>query len=130
VYRSCDWEIYQIHWIRRFIVKDPAKQFFITPEAANDPVPTDKKKEMRKRASKEVLAAELGPSVAADKKVKTEAPVVAAATPTQGACCPIHETNSHDLNTCHTVYSLTESRKKCFTEHGTAGNISNCYSCG
>jgi hypothetical protein len=26
VYRSCDWKIYQIHWIKRCIVKDRAKQ--------------------------------------------------------------------------------------------------------
>jgi hypothetical protein len=72
-------------------------------QAANDPVPTDKKKETRKRASKQVLVAEPGPLVATDKQIKPDAPVVAAATPTQGAFCPIHETNSHDLKTYHTV---------------------------
>jgi hypothetical protein len=51
-------------------------------QAANDPVPTDKKKEMRKCASKQVLADEPGPSAAANKKVKPDALVVVAATPT------------------------------------------------
>jgi hypothetical protein len=99
-------------------------------QAANDPVPTDKKKETHKRASKQVLAAEPGPSAAADKKVKPDAMVVAVAAPTQGAWCPIHETNSHDLKTCRTVYGLTESRKKRFTGRGVAGNIGNYYSRG
>jgi hypothetical protein len=51
-------------------------------QAANDPVPTDKTKEMRKRTSKQVLVAEPGPLVATDKQIKPDAPVVAAATPT------------------------------------------------
>jgi hypothetical protein len=99
-------------------------------QATNDLVPTDKKKETRKRASKQVLAAKLGPTAAADKKVKPDALVVATAVPTPGAWCPIHETNSHDLKICHMVYGLTESRKKRFTERGAAGNIGNCYNCG
>jgi hypothetical protein len=99
-------------------------------QATNDPVPTDKKKETCKHASKQVPAAEQGPSATMDKKIKPDAPVVAAAAPTQGAWCMIRETNSHDLKTCHTVYSLMESRKKHFPERGTAGNVGNCYSCG
>jgi hypothetical protein len=97
---------------------------------ANDPVPTDKKKETRKRASKHVLAAEPGPMAAADKKVKPDAPVVATVASTPGAWCQIHETNSHDLKSCLTVYGLTESRKKHFTERRAAGNIGNCCNCG
>jgi hypothetical protein len=42
-------------------------------QAANDPVPTDKKKETRKHASKQVVAAEPGPLAPADKKVKPDA---------------------------------------------------------
>jgi hypothetical protein len=99
-------------------------------QAANDPVPTDKKKEMRKHASKQVLAAKPSPSAAADRKVKPDALVVATTMPTQGAWCPIHGTNSHDLKSFRMVYDLTKSRKKRFRECGTAGNICNCYSCG
>jgi hypothetical protein len=51
-------------------------------QAANDPVATDKKKETRKRASKQVLATDPGPSIATDKKIKPDALVVAAAVPT------------------------------------------------
>jgi hypothetical protein len=99
-------------------------------QAANDPVPTNKKKETQKRASKHVLAAEPGSSIATDKKIKPDAPVVATVVPTQGAWCPIHETNSHDLKTCRTVYGLMETRNKCFTERGTMSNVGNYYSCG
>jgi hypothetical protein len=59
-------------------------------QAANDPVPTDKKKETRKWASKQILAAEPGSPPTTDKKIKPDAPVVAAAAPTQGPWCPIH----------------------------------------
>jgi hypothetical protein len=50
-------------------------------QAANDPVPTDKKKETRK-ASKQVLVAEPGQPTTSDKKSKPDAPVVAMAVPT------------------------------------------------
>jgi hypothetical protein len=99
-------------------------------QTANGPVPTDKKKETRKRASKHILVAEPGPPPTTDKKIKPDAPVVPAAAPTQGAWCPIHETNSHDLKTCRTVYGLAETRKKRLAERGTADNADNCYSCG
>jgi hypothetical protein len=69
-------------------------------QATNDPMPTDKKKGTRKHASKQVLAAELGPSAMTDKKVKPDVPKVAGATPAQGTWFPIHETNAHDLKTC------------------------------
>jgi hypothetical protein len=90
-------------------------------------VPTDKKKETRKRASKQVLGAEPGPTAAAYKKVKADALVVSAAVPTPGAWCPIHETNSHDFKTYRTVYGLTRSCKKCFMERRAIGNVGNCY---
>jgi hypothetical protein len=61
-----------------------------------------------------------------DQKINPDAPAVAVATPTQGAWCPIHETNSHDLKTCHMVYGLTESRKKRYAERGTASTYGNC----
>jgi hypothetical protein len=48
-------------------------------QAANDPVPTDKKKETQKRASKQILAAEPGPPPTTDKKIQRNAPMVAAA---------------------------------------------------
>jgi hypothetical protein len=48
-------------------------------QAANDPVPTDKKKETQKRASKQILVAEPGPPLTTEKKIKPDAPVVAAA---------------------------------------------------
>jgi hypothetical protein len=51
-------------------------------QAAHDPVPTDKKKETRKQASKQILAAEPGPPPTTDKKIKPDALVVSAATPT------------------------------------------------
>jgi hypothetical protein len=50
-------------------------------QAANDPVPTDKKKETRK-ASKQVLVAEPGQPTTSDKKSKPDALVVAMAVPT------------------------------------------------
>jgi hypothetical protein len=99
-------------------------------QAANDPLPIDKKKETRKRDSKQVLAAEPEPMTAIDKKIKPDTLVVATAAPTQGAWNPIHETNSHDLKTSRTVYGLTETRKKCFEERRTVGNIGYYYSCG
>jgi hypothetical protein len=43
-------------------------------QAANDPMPSNKKKGTRKRASKQVLAAKLGSSVAINKKVKPNVP--------------------------------------------------------
>jgi hypothetical protein len=62
-----------------------AEQGQLAPEraaqAANDPVPLDKKKGTRKRASKQVLAAKPGPSATADKKVKPNVPEAADATP-------------------------------------------------
>jgi hypothetical protein len=62
-----------------------AEQGRLAPEraaqAANDPMPLDKKKGTRKRASKQVLAAEPGPSATADKKVKPDAPEAVDATP-------------------------------------------------
>jgi hypothetical protein len=67
---------------------------------------------MRKCASKQVLVAEPGPLVTTDKKVKPDFPVAAAAMPTRGTWCPIHETNTHDLKICHTIYDLAENRKK------------------
>jgi hypothetical protein len=93
-------------------------------------VPTDKKKETRKQASKQILAAEPSPPPTTDKKIKPDAPVVAAAAPTQGAWCPIHKTNSHDLKTYHTMYGLAETRKKRFVERRTVDNTDNYYSCG
>jgi hypothetical protein len=51
-------------------------------QAANDPVPTDRKKETRKRASKQILVAEPGPPPTTNKKIKPDTPVVAAAAPT------------------------------------------------
>jgi hypothetical protein len=51
-------------------------------QAANNLIPTDKKKEMCKRASKQVLVAEPSPSMVTDKKIKPDAPVVAASMPT------------------------------------------------
>jgi hypothetical protein len=90
-------------------------------QAANDLVPTDKKKEARKRASKQILTAEQGLRPTTDKKIKPDAPVVVAAAPTQRAWCPIHETNSHDLKTCHTVYGLAETCNERFVEHQNCG---------
>jgi hypothetical protein len=98
-------------------------------QAANDPVPLDKKKGTCKHASKQVLAAEPGPSATVDKKVKPDVPEATDATPAQGMCCPIHETNTHDLKTCRTIYDLAENRKKCFAECIAAGTIGKCYSC-
>jgi hypothetical protein len=46
-----------------------------------------------------------------DKKIKPDAPVVTAVAPTPGAWFPIHETNSHDLKTCRTVYGLTKTAR-------------------
>jgi hypothetical protein len=58
---------------------------------------------MRKRTSKQVLAAEPGPSAVVDKKIKPNVLMDAAAMPAQGAWCPIHDTNTHDLRTCRTI---------------------------
>jgi hypothetical protein len=81
-------------------------------QAANDLVPTNKKMEMCKRASKQVLAAEPGPLAATDKKVKPDTPVLAVATPTQGVWCPIHEINSHDLKTTSVVLSIANNSER------------------
>jgi hypothetical protein len=55
-------------------------------QAANDPVPTDKKKETQKWAFKQILAAEPGPPLTTNKKIKPDAPVVGSANP--GALVP------------------------------------------
>jgi hypothetical protein len=57
-------------------------------QAANDLVPSVRKKGTRKRASKQVLAAEPGTSASIDKKVKPDVHVAAMATPAKGTWCP------------------------------------------
>jgi hypothetical protein len=57
-------------------------------------------------------------------------PVAAAATLAQGLWCPIHETNSHDLKNCRTIYDLAENRKKRHMDRINAGTTGNCFSCG
>jgi hypothetical protein len=65
-----------------------------------------------------------------NKKVKPDAPEVAAATPAQGTWCTIHETNAHDLKIYRTILDLAENCKRRFAECIAAGTIGNYYSCG
>jgi hypothetical protein len=84
-------------------------------------VPTAEKRRASRHAPEKPLAAEPGPAIAAERKVRTSDPADVTAELAQRKWCPLHETSLHNATDCCHINNLVEICRDCLAKHAAMG---------